>query len=197
MIFNFNSKTEITHSFDDNVFTKLTTVVEKSGSIGTINGTGYIILRKTWGNNNNTIQVYIDGNTTAFYLMPTESGGVQDGYYRFYFQKSIRFAGSLSEHEYFYQTLLTETPVADKYVITQGSKTGDTYLTFTGKGKVLLSGGDFSSMVYFKVDGGSEKSIAAADTQGLELWFTKSIAFKASGSGTSYPLYYILYLEVE
>ncbi len=178
-------------------FTKLTTKVDLAGnSLGTIYGNGYIILRKTWGNDNYDLDVYVDDNTEAFKLMPTEVGSLQGGYYRFYFQEKIRFGGDLSDHEYFYQTLLSETVLPKKYNITQGSKLGEDYLTFTGKGKILFSCLDVTSSIYFKIDGGEEQTMPMSSTQYSEYWFTKSISFKRMNTGALYPLYYLLYLEV-
>ena len=50
MIFNFNSKTEITHSFDESMFTELTTMENVAASaLTTIYGNGYITLKKRDG----------------------------------------------------------------------------------------------------------------------------------------------------
>ena len=197
MIFNFNSG--ITYAIgDESPFTKLTTVQSVvGGALPTINGTGYINIKRVTGSNTvDELYVYIDGASTAFPISSTKQTGIAGGYYKFYFQKFIRFGNGASNDSYSYQTLLSDKPIADKYTITQGGIYQETgHITFNGKGKVLLSVGSSSVNYYYSVDGGSETGVTFAGGQYMEYMFNES--FKIRKDTSTIALYYIVYLEKE
>lgn len=176
-------------------YTNLTTVLSVTGDkLPTITGSGYITLRRVSGTGNNEIDVFIDGNTQAFTIGSiSENYGVQSGFYRFYFQRSIHFAGGVSTDTYFYQTLLADT-LMNKYNIIQGITSGTNYTTITGKGKILVSPSYANPAMYYSLDGKAEQPFVFYGYQYMEIMFEKSFKFKTSYS--SYPLYYISYLEV-
>ena len=174
--------------------TTLTTVLSVTGDkLPIITGSGYITLRRIGATGNTEINVFIDGNTQGFKVNSIyDVYGVQGDFYRFYFQRSISFTGGKSTDTYFYQTLLADTLI-DKYNITQGVTSGSNYTTVTGKGKILISPSYSNPAVYYSLDGGAEQMFSFYGYQYMEIMFNKSFKFKTSYS--SYPLYYIAYLE--
>lgn len=194
MIFNFNSKTEITHSFDESDFNQLTTVSGVTGDkLPTITGCGYMMLRRVAGSSTGTLDVYIDGNTQPFKLSTEYNYGIAGDFYKFYFQESIRFSNGLSTHTYLYQTLLAEKTVDKRYNIAQDIITNTNYINMSGRGKVLVSPAERGTTFYYSIDNGTEYSLSFRGNQYIELMFNESIKFKSEYGTTA--LYYIAYLE--
>ena len=169
-------------------FTILNTRYSVAGnSLPTINGCGYCTLKRMTGENNNFMRVFIDGNTTGFEV----AGGSTMGYF---FQKSIRFESDLSSNTYLIQTLLADKTLADRYVITQGTA-GEQLVDIRGKGKIIISSGDYNSYMNFYVDSGSSKEFTLNNEDaGVEILFTSRFRFKTDSE--YYPLYYIAYVEL-
>ena len=178
----------------EDIYTNLTTVRSYAGdSLPTITGNGYITLRRTAGSGASALNVFIDGNTKAFTISSlAENNSVQGGFWTFFFQKSIRFTGEGSE-SYFYQTLLADGAVGDKYTITQNMTTTTDYTTITGKGKILISPAGGGRTMDYSIDGVSEVSFKFHGYQYMEFMFNKSFKFKPDYINNT--LYYIVYLE--
>ena len=197
MIFNYSSDITVTHSFDEGDFNQLTTVTNVTGDkLPTIYGSGYITLRRIGVGYSGILNVFIDDNTVPFtvYINSTEYG-VKGDFLRFYFQEKISFSGGLSSEAYFYQTLLADKPVNKKYNIIQGKATDTEYITVNGKGKILVSPTYGNPAMFFHLDGGDMQTLIFYGYQYMEYQFNNSFKFKAST--TTYPLYYIIYTEIE
>jgi len=181
-----------------NEFNILTTVSPVAGDkLPTIEGNGYIVIRRMPSASNATdnIQVFIDGNTIGFMAKSYFNSAIHNGYYKFYFQKSVSFTGGRTNDLYSYQTLLADKPLEDKYVITQGKTSGTNYTTITGRGEILISNFASASTIYYKVDDNEEVAFTYYYYDCLDLYFNNSITFK-SHSGDQYPFYYIAYREL-
>ena len=191
MIFNFNSKTEITHSFDESMFTQLTTMENVAASaLTTIYGNGYITLKKRDGTDAKSISVYIDGNTTPFTVAMQGGGNTVGNVLRFYFQESIRFE-PYSNHTFFCQTLLASEELPKRYNITQGIITKNAELSLVGKGKIIIASATIGTTYSATVDG----KTVAVDLNAqhcVDIYFTESFKCK-----TSYDLNYVAYVEIE
>jgi hypothetical protein len=191
MIFNFNSKTVITHAFDESVFTELTTVENiAAADLTTIYGNGYITLKKTGGPDAQYLKVYIDGNTTPFTISMHGGGNSLSNYLRIYFQESIRFE-PFSTHTFYYQTLLANVELPKKYNITQGAISKTTELSLQGRGKIIISHDILGTTYPVTVDG-------QLINMQLTSQFYTDIYFNESFKCTSeYELNYIAYVEIE
>ena len=174
----------------DEDFNVLTTKTGISGlDLGTIYGNGYLVLRKTWGTDGQTLSIYIDGNTSPFTVkMYGESSGTAN-VLRFYFQESIRFVPN-NNHQYFYQTLLTNKVLPKRYSIIQGVNEKGVAFSFTGKGKIILCS-EVTGAKYTAVMDGESFEIPLNGQHCMDLYFTKS--FKCT---SGYTLYYVAYLEI-
>ena len=191
MIFNFNTKTEITHAFDESVFTQLTTVENvAAANLKTIYGNGYIILKKTGGPDAQNLKVYIDGNTTPFTIAMHGGGNSLSNYLRLYFQESIRFE-PFSTHTFYYQTLLTDMVLPKKYNVIQGVISKTTELSLQGRGKIIIAHNIIGTTYPVTIDG------QLVNVQ-LNSQFYTDLLFNESLKCTSeYELNYIAYVEIE
>lgn len=189
MIFNFNTKTEITHSFEESDFNQLTTVSGVTGdNLQTIYGNGYIILRKTAGTDAQPLSVYIDGNTQPFTVPIQGATNVIGNTLRLYFQESIRFT-AYYDNVFYYQTLLTDKEIPKRYDIIQGASVADKEFSFTGRGKIIMRNGNLGISHKVEIDGKSMYVQSNANHY-IDILFTES--FKCTSSQS---LHYIAYIE--
>ena len=185
MIFNFNSNTKITHSIDD-VFTEVNTVANVAGDkLPTINGCGYITLRRIASEDDTEVEMYVDGNTKPFYFNGETSLTI-------FFQESIRFAGGTSGDKYLYQTLLANKTIEKRYTITRGEAKAST-VTIKGRGKVILTSGYYSTSAYVTLNDINKLDVSLSGGAPLELNFDNNISFYSWTS--NYPVYYLAYVE--
>ena len=195
MIFNFNNDVNITHSFDDSVFNQLTTVPAITGDkLPTIYGSGYITIKRisSTGAAVDQVNAYIDDNTQPFKISSAVNSGLRGDLYTLFFQKSIRFENGISADTYFYQTLLADELIDDKYKITQGTTYKTDYTTFTGKGKIVIASYNSAPTMQYSVDNLSEQVYAFNRSQCMVYMFNENFKFK---SINEYLLYYIAYVE--
>ena len=181
----------------DDEYTNLTTVSSITGdNLPTITGSGYISIKRINSmNDTNVLKIYIDSNTEPFELgFKDNQTGVRGDYFRAYFQESIRFGGAKGNETYFYQTLLSDKPVGKKYNIIQGRTNSTDYITFTGKGKILISPSQGEPLMYYRIDNVAENSIQFCGHQYMEFIFNTRFIFKIYSH--LYPLYYIAYTEI-
>lgn len=179
-------------------FTNLTTVASITGDkLPTIiNGSGYITIKRISYTSNTVDQlnVYIDDNTEPFRISSTITSGLQGGFYTLFFQKSIRFENGSKTDTYFYQTLLADELIAEKYKIIHSTTYMTNYITITGKGKILISTYNNSPTIRYSVDNLSEQSFPFNSNQCMEFIFNESFTFKSLNE--YFQLYYIAYTEI-
>ena len=191
MIFNFNSKTEITHAFDESMFTQLTTMANVTASnLKTIYGNGFVTLKKRDGTDAKDLLVYIDGNTTPFAVTMQGGGNTVGNVLRLYFQESIRFE-PYSNHTFFCQTLLADVVLPKKYNITQGVIAKNVEFSLVGKGKIIIAN-DVVGTTYSATIDGQTIAVDLNAQHCVDIYFTKSFKCK-----TGYELNYIAYVEIE
>ncbi len=178
----------------NNPYTNLTTATSVSGTdLPTIEGKGYLILRRTGGaDGNDKLLVYIDGNAMGFPAVSSHTGNTIGGYYKFYFQKKIQIAAGTSMHTYLYQTLLTDEELEDKYIITTGGTTNGVYTEITGRGKILVSCGDGTAKMHYNIDNVTESRFDFYGEQYMEFNFSKMFRFMTENDDR---IYYIAYVE--
>ena len=185
-----------TSGSSESEFTNLTTVEHVLGTnLPTIiEGNGYLVLRRTGGTNGtDNLSIYIDNNTMAFPVISDLNNRTIGGYYKFYFQKKIQIVGGTSTHTYFYQTLLSDKPLEDKYIITQGGTMTSIYTEVVGKGKILISPHKYMTNMFYSVDNDTESRMDFYGNQYMEFNFTKKFRFMTESTDR---LYYIAYTEI-
>ena len=190
MIFTFGDTFNKPSSGGNNDFDVVTTVSNiKGNAIPTIYGHGYVMLKKVSGSTADILEVYIDGNTSAFYVSTV--------FYplTFFFQNKIEFKGGNSNSIFMYQTILSSETIDNKYNITQGL-TGITPVTLYGKGKVVISVGTIDLTLSFSVDGGNTVETPVFSSALFEISFTKSITFRVVSLSDNYYFRYIAYTEI-
>lgn len=183
---------------NESPFTVLNTVINAKGNeLPTIYGNGYITIRRTnaTSSGGDGLVAYIDDNTSPFPITSYNDSYVTGGFYKLYFQKSIRFGGGISTNFYFYQTQLSDTQLEDKYNIVQGATSDTDYITINGKGKILICTKTFTTVLYYKIDDKPENELYFYGYQYMEFNFNESFRFKSQRGG-SYTLYYIAYTEI-
>ena len=178
---------------EDSEYTNLTTVFSVAGDkLPSFTGCGYVILRKVSGVESRSLKVFIDGNTDAFTVLLDGSSLNATNYLRFYFQEEIRFEGA-RDASFWCQALLAEKEITKKYDIVQGVKTKGEYISFTGKGRVLIVTESRGITIAYEIDNNSEIQDISTGNQYMEFLFTNS--FKLKSNNSSYSVYYIAYLE--
>lgn len=181
----------------DSELTQLSTYYGINGSLlPTITGTGYLIIKRLTGNEGtrDDVRVYIDDNAMGFPINSHVQTLVRDGYYKFYFQKSVRFTNGKYEDTYIYQTLLADKEIPDRYNIIQGQVKAQETFTFEGKGRILISPSTFTVSMPFTIDDGEENTLQFYGVQHVEFMFNKSITFKSDSNNA--PLYYLIYEDL-
>ena len=191
MIFNYSNDINITQSFDESMFTELTTMANVAAKdLKTIYGNGYITLKKREGTDAKSLLVYIDGNTTPFTITMQGGGNTVGNVLRLYFQESIRFE-PYSNHTFYCQTLLASEELPKRYNITQGVIAKNVEFSLVGKGKIIVVNSSVGTTYSATIDG----ETIAVDLNAqhcVDIFFTKSFKCK-----TGYELNYVAYVEIE
>ena len=184
---------------DDSELTVLTTMNSATGkTLTNITGTGYIMLKHLGyleeTGSTGSIWVSIDGNTPMFPLNFSYYNTRYNNYYKLYFQKSIHFSNGDAADGFLCQTLLADKEIPDRYNIIHSVTTDQSYITFEGRGKIILTPNTSNIVVYYSVDGGTENTLNLTSNQHTEFMFTKSFKFKKGN--TNVNIYYLVYLDL-
>lgn len=184
---------------DDSELTVLNTMNNATGkTLTNITGTGYIILKHLGyleeTGSTGSIWVSIDGNTPMFPLNFSYYNTRYNNYYKLYFQKSIHFSNGDASDSFLCQTLLADKQIPDRYNIIHSLTTDQNYITFEGRGKIILTPNTSNIVVYYSVDGGTENTLNLTTSQHTEFMFTKSFKFKKGN--TNVQVYYLVYLDL-